>query len=317
MMHSCVRAGVALVFACVGLVSCAGGRTSTVPVTPAPLGHDGLIVTLHGARMTYDADSSVTAARGLLFIRSTSRAAALELAEVQQLTRTKNGVSVDIALGTLAVEERFFRRAPRTTQGCPIAPQVGAPRPFTDCNSLPPDADLFEKMEYATGPGDIIPGRAHGGLANCPDFFQIGSWWRVVNFDIFTGDGDPNGTCVNLTGGGGSGGGSLGPTLQGSATDYRYNNVEGLVALDMGLPGVKTSTRSYIMRYRGQGIPFDGGVGSFGVGQTSATIEYLLGFNGPSGQFSTMQVDVYQGPVALLGPYLGFGRGINPRFALF
>jgi hypothetical protein len=280
------------------------------------MGHDGLTVTLQGAQLTYDSDSRVTTARGLLFIRSTSRAAALELATVQHLTRTKNGVSADVELGTLPVEEKFFKKATRTPQGCAITPQLGAPRPLIDCNPLPPDADLFEKMQYATGPGDIIPGRAHGGRANCPDFFRIGSWWRLVNFDVITGDGDPNGTCVNLTGSG-SGGGSFGPTLEGSATDYRYNSVDGLVALDLRLPGDKTSTRSYIMRYRGPGIPFDGGLGSIGVGQTSATIMYVLGFNGPSGLFSVMQVDVYQGALAPLGPYLGFGRGTNPRFASF
>ncbi|MEA2663713.1 MAG: hypothetical protein QOI11_657 [Candidatus Eremiobacteraeota bacterium] len=211
-MHRCIRAGVAWVFACVGLVSCAGGKTSTVPVTPARMGHDGLTVTLQGAQLTYDSDSRVTAARGLLFIRSTSRAAALELATVQHLTRTKNGVSADVELGTLPVEEKFFRKATRTPQGCSIAPQLGAPRPLIDCNPLPPDADLFEKMQYATGPGDIIPGRAHGGRANCPDFFRIGSWWRLVNFDVITGDGDPNGTCVNLTGSGSGGVRSVRPS---------------------------------------------------------------------------------------------------------
>ncbi|MEA2663714.1 MAG: hypothetical protein QOI11_658 [Candidatus Eremiobacteraeota bacterium] len=71
------------------------------------------------------------------------------------------------------------------------------------------------------------------------------------------------------------------------------------------------------MRYRGPGIPFDGGLGGIGVGQTSATIMYVLGFNGPSGLFSVMQVHVYQGALAPLGPYLGFGRGTNPRFASF
>ena len=169
-------------------------------------------------------------------------------------------------------------------------------------------------MQYATGPGDVIPGLAHGGSANCPDYFRIGTWWRAVNFDVITGDGDPNGTCFSL---GTGGGGSLGPTLEGSATDYRYDATEGVVALDMRLPGDKTTMRSYIMRYRGPGILLDGGLGSIGVGQISATFYYVIGFTGPSGLFSTMQVDVYQGALAPLGTYLGFGRGTNPRFASF
>jgi hypothetical protein len=69
------------------------------------------------------------------------------------------------------------------------------------------------------------------------------------------------------------------------------------------------------MRYSGPGILIDGALGSFGVGQTSATIIYYLGALGYSGQFSMMQVDMYQGLLAPLGPYLGFARGTNPRFA--
>jgi hypothetical protein len=310
-MRRYVCAGTALVIACVGLVSCAGGERSTVVVPPAHIARDGLSITLNGAQLTYDADSRVTAARGLLFIRSTSRAAALELASVQHVTRIKNGVSVDVEVGTLPVEKRFFKKPTRIQQGCPITPQLGARRPLTDCSALPPDADLFDKMEYATGPGDIIPGRAHGGAANCPDYFRIGSWWRSVNFDIITGDGDPNGTCVNLSGGGG---GSLGPILEGLATDYRYDAKATVVALDMGLPGDKNSTRSYLMRYRGQNIPLDGGLGSIGTGQTSATFDYFIGAIG-TGLFSEMQVNVYQGALGPLGPYLGFGRGTNPRRA--
>lgn len=311
-MHRFLRAGAALAFACVGLVSCVGGGRSTVAVPPAHIAPDGLTVTLNRAQLTYDADAKVTAARGLLFVRSASRAAALELASVQHVTRTKNGASTDVALMSLPVEERFFRKPARSTHVCAITPQLGARRPQSDCSDLPPDADLFEKMEYATGPGDLIPGIARGGGANCPDFFQVGSWWRVTNFDILTGDGDPNGTCFSLSTGGGGG---FGPTLSGYATDYRYDQVAGIVALDFRLPGDKSSTRSYLMQYHGPGIPWDAAFGTFGVGQTSATIEYYLGALGRSGQFSEMQVDMYQGALAPLGPYLGFARGINPRFA--
>jgi hypothetical protein len=107
----------------------------------------------------------------------------------------------------------------------------------------------------------------------------------------------------------------FGPTLEEYATDYRYDSVNQLVALDLRLPGDKSSTRSYIMFYRGPGILLDGAQGSFGVGQTTATIIYYLGAIGRSGQFPMMQVNVYQGALAPLGPYLGFARGTNPRFA--
>ncbi len=310
-MRRIVRAGVACLLA-VGFVSCGHAGISTVPTSPTRTAQSGLVVKLQGAQLTYDADARVTAGHGLLFIRSTSRAAALELSSVQGLTRTKDGVSTELGLATLPVEEAFFKKATRTPQGCPIAPHLGVPSPLTDCSSLPPDADLFEKMQYATGPGDIIPGFAHGGRANCPDYFRVGTWWRVINFDITTGDGDPNGTCVTFAGGGSPG---FGPTLQGSATDYRYDAGRGVVALDMGLPGDKNSTRSYLLRYRGPSILIDGEQGGIGTGQTSATFMYWLGYNGPSGLFSTLQVDVYQGSLAPLGSYLGFGRGINPRFA--
>jgi hypothetical protein len=311
-MRRSVRAQVTCLFACVGLVSCGGGGTSTVPTSPVRTAPDGLIVTLRDAQLRYDAEATVTTARGLLFIRSTSRAAALELAAVQDLTRTQHGISTKLVLANLAAEKKFFTKPGRSPQGCPIAPQLGAPSPLTNCSSLPPDADLFEKMQYATGPGDIIPGRAHGGRANCDNYFRVGTWWRNVNFDIITGDGDPNGSCVSFADGGG---GSFGPTLGGSARDYRYDAARGVVALDMGLPGDKNSTRSYLLRYRGPSIPIDGEQGSIGTGQTSATFYYWLGWNGPSGLFSTLQIDVYQGALAPLGPYLGFGRGVNPRLA--
>jgi hypothetical protein len=313
-MRRSVRAGVAVIAACVGLVSCSGGR-STVAVPPARIAHDGLTVTLNGAPVTYDADAKVTAARGVLFIRSTSRGAALELASVQHVSRTKNGVSVDVDLRALPVEERFFRKPARSANDCAITtPQSGARRPLGDCSGLPPDADIFDKMEYATGPGDIIPGLARGGGASCPDMFMVGSYWRNVHFDVLTGDGDPNGTCFTAGTGGGNGG--LGPTLDGYATDYRYDPAEYSVALDMRLPGDKSSTRSYLLTYRGPGVVWDGALGSFGIGQTSATIIYYLGALGYSGQFSMLQVDMYQGALAPLGPYLGFARGRNPRFAV-
>jgi hypothetical protein len=309
-MHR-LLSSVAVLVACVGLVSCAGGGRYTVAVSPAKVQPDGLTVTMDGTRLAYDADAKLTAARGVLFVRSATRAAALQLAAVQHVIRTKNGVPEDVEVRTLPVEERFFAKPARTQQTCLITPQRRGLHPKDACDPLPPDADLFEKMEYATGPGEIIPGLAHGGGANCPDFFQVGTLWRIVNFDITTGDGDPNGTCISLTSGGG---GSFGPTLGGYATDYRYDSVNWVVALDFRLPGDKTTTRSYLMKYRGPGILIDGAIGTFGLGQTSATIDYYLGTTG-SGLFSTMQVDMYQGPLVIVGSYLGYARGTNPRFA--
>ena len=252
----------------------------------------------------------MTTARGILFIRSSSRAAALDLSSIESVTRTKDGVAVGISLLTIPAEAKYFRN-PIRPQVCPIYPESAARRVQGLCD-LPGD-DIFSKMEYATSPGDLILGRTHGGLANCDDYFQVGTSWRDSHFDVISGAGDASGFCIAFAAAGSS---PLRPILSGLATDYRYDGFRGLAALDMGLPGDKSSDRSFLLTYRGPGIFIDGSVGQVGKGQTSATFEYWLGPYGPSAVGSTLQVNIYAGTIAPIGRFLGFGRGTSPRLTV-
>jgi hypothetical protein len=154
-------AGLACAMAAIGLVSCGRGGTSAIP-DHGRNAQDRLTAYLGGVEVAYDADSTVTAAHGMVFIRSKLRAAALDLSKLHRLTRTKNGVAADIALGALPVETKFFNKPARTAQDCPVTPQSATHRVHDLCDQ-PPSDDIFSEMQYATGPGDVIPGRAFGG----------------------------------------------------------------------------------------------------------------------------------------------------------
>jgi hypothetical protein len=292
--------------AAMSLTSCGRGPNSAIPASTRAWTQDRLVVNLEGAEVAYDATATVTSARGILFIRSSSRAAALDLAKVQRVTRIKGGIPADISLGTIAEETSFFNK-PIRPQVCPTYP-LSAQRQATDLCDLPAD-DMFSKIEYATGPGDLIVGRANGGNANCDNYFQVGTWWRSSPFDILSGAGDSSGFCIAFA----AGPFPLRPILSGLATDYRYDSIRGLAALDMALPGNKNSNRSFLLVYRGRGILVDGSVGQVGMGQTSATFNYWLGPYGPTAVGSILQINVYAGNLAPLGTYLGYGRGTNPR----